>query len=385
MATARYDHTATLLPSGKVLVTGGQNGNGRIATAELYDPTTGLWAPAGTMATARVFHAATLASGEVLVTGGQDTAPLATVEAYDVATGTWSSTSSLLQARWLHASVLLESARKLLVVGGRGNATLASAEWVEVTPPASCKEILAQGRSTGDGLYAIDPDGAGGAEPFNVYCDMTRNGGGWTLAMVSSDDGLMTWTWSRRALMTTDQTLIGNVNQRNRDFKSRALHASPFRDLLFVHAPSGVWAAYGGVGNGSTSAASFMNSISAPVCNRALAGNGYEMTAGTLTAVATSGRRICDTDLYFHQGDFEGPVQSVWYCRAADSYQNSTYGPGWNLGDNNGCPFDDPSFASFGPDVLSAVEMRGEGFGYALGLSTGAAGTATNYIQMYVR
>ncbi len=32
-----------------------------------------------------------------------------------------------------------------------------------------------------DGLYLIDPDGAGGAAAFTVFCDMTTDGGGWTV------------------------------------------------------------------------------------------------------------------------------------------------------------------------------------------------------------
>ena len=46
--TARYAHTATLLPSGEVLFAGGSNGSNCIASAELYDPFANTWIAAAT-------------------------------------------------------------------------------------------------------------------------------------------------------------------------------------------------------------------------------------------------------------------------------------------------------------------------------------------------
>ena len=72
MALPRLAHTATLLPSGKVLVTGGSYAERtRLASSEIYDPATGRWDPAAPMSTGRAsFTATALKDGSVLVAGG---------------------------------------------------------------------------------------------------------------------------------------------------------------------------------------------------------------------------------------------------------------------------------------------------------------------------
>jgi len=135
MATARYGHTATLLPNGQVLVTGGNNfTTGYLASAELYDPATGVWTTTGSLANARNHHPATLLpNGQVLVAGGAASGVFgmtnffASAELYDPATGVWTATGSMDGGRGGHTATLLSSG-KVLVAGGFNTVELSSAE-----------------------------------------------------------------------------------------------------------------------------------------------------------------------------------------------------------------------------------------------------------------
>jgi hypothetical protein len=126
MGEPRGDHTATLLPDGTVLVAGGRHKRSStgsaLATAEVYDPATGAWHEVAEMARGRVFHTATLLpSGKVLIAGaGLKAARFdlgVTAELYDPQTGRWTAASTMDTARGHHTATLLPDGR-ILVVGG---------------------------------------------------------------------------------------------------------------------------------------------------------------------------------------------------------------------------------------------------------------------------
>jgi ELWxxDGT repeat protein/VCBS repeat-containing protein len=122
----RTGHTATLLPNGKVLVTGGHNASGLLRTAEIYDPANGVWSVTGNLGSARSGHTATLLpSGRVLVAGGLGgSGALKSAEVYDPATGTWASTGALGVRRLGHTATLLGDGTVLVAGGGSRRAEL---------------------------------------------------------------------------------------------------------------------------------------------------------------------------------------------------------------------------------------------------------------------
>ncbi len=136
MNMGRYYYSATLLPNGKVLVAGGINGGSYISSAELYDPALGTFAATSSMNAERAFHTATLLpNGKVLVTGGyNDSIPLSSAELYDPAAGTFTTTGSMSSTRREHTATLLSNGKVLVTGGCSGNtcntagASLSSAE-----------------------------------------------------------------------------------------------------------------------------------------------------------------------------------------------------------------------------------------------------------------
>lgn len=121
MNGARYASTATLLQNGKVLITGGSNNDGTyVATAELYAPSTQTFTATGSMGAVRGYHTATLLpNGKVLIAGGITTAGAVsnTAELYDPDAGTFSATGGLTTAVEGHTATLLGNG-SVSIIGG---------------------------------------------------------------------------------------------------------------------------------------------------------------------------------------------------------------------------------------------------------------------------
>jgi Galactose oxidase, central domain/Kelch motif len=113
MTQSRYGHSATLLPNGEVLVAGGTSpGAGTLTSAEVYNPSTGVWKTTGSLHVSRAQATAVLENGEVLTAGGYNLSNgvetvLASAEVYNPSTGLWSVIASTALGNVNPAGVLL--------------------------------------------------------------------------------------------------------------------------------------------------------------------------------------------------------------------------------------------------------------------------------------
>jgi len=140
----RWNHTATLLPDGRVLIVGGfdssyEGAQIALSSMELFDPHTETFTAAGSMLRPRGQHTATLLpDGRVLLAGGSGGAE-PTAEIYDPARGQVQATASV-ESRQRHIATVLRNGRVLLV-GGTDTA-------VTFDPPTeTIVETLPLGRS----------------------------------------------------------------------------------------------------------------------------------------------------------------------------------------------------------------------------------------------
>lgn len=210
MIAPRSQHSATLLPDGRVLIAGGGSGNASILTStEIYDPGTGTFRAAGSMTAARRMHSATLLPDDrVLIVGGYGagSGPLASAELFDPRNGTFTATGSLNTARAGHTAVLL-STGKVLIVGGYGMNAYPNVAPAELYDPvsgtfASAGSYVGRGGCDFCAPSVLLSDGAvlfPGQYPAQLY-DPARD--------VFSPIGMMLYDQSTAALLMNGQVLF---------------------------------------------------------------------------------------------------------------------------------------------------------------------------------
>ncbi len=144
MSGPRADHTATLLSDGRVLIAGGTGpGYSFLSSAEVYDPVSGSFAPTGSLSVPRESATATLLrDGRVLVAGGdagrhEDIRIYATAELYDPGSGSFAPTGDMTIERHKHDAVRLRDGRVLIVGGSDERDDLGLYDSAELYDPAT--------------------------------------------------------------------------------------------------------------------------------------------------------------------------------------------------------------------------------------------------------
>jgi hypothetical protein len=117
-----------------------------------------------------------------------------------------------------------------------------------VPHPVSCAAILAASLGAPSGVYTLDPDGAGPQAPFQAVCEMTTDGGGWTLVASLVNDGIASWTQIRSGASSLgnwrSSNTFGDVGTyQTADYKSLAFSRLAANDVLMVD-DGGNWARF---------------------------------------------------------------------------------------------------------------------------------------------
>lgn len=158
--------------------------SGKEVALRMYDPNSNTWKKvAGTSGSGSISEGALVdASGNNFT---KDTLPTTDAEVGEIKYAYDSTTNSIQEYIYtgIEKGWVIKSGENYFII--KSNDTR---HWSNNTYATSCLGYIKSGTNKfqyrgeiGDGVYRIDPDGIGIIAPFDVYCDMTTDGGGWTL------------------------------------------------------------------------------------------------------------------------------------------------------------------------------------------------------------
>jgi uncharacterized protein YjdB len=229
LSTPRANATATVLNTGQVLIAGGSNCAAPgcpVSSAELYDPVASTFSSTGGLNVARFNHSATLlTNGQVLLTGGYSSCATTctsetTAELYDPSSGTFASTQALTTARSGQTATLVPSGDVVIAGGTSAGATVSSIDFYQpssLTPPGLMSISVSPTSASIPGKMAQQFVALG---TFSGGSTQTLRSAVWTssnqsVTGITNDSGGTGYVYSTTSGATVITATAGTVRQRS--------------------------------------------------------------------------------------------------------------------------------------------------------------------------
>ena len=166
-----YSVTVTIQPEGQTCAV--VDGNGTMGAGDVTDVTVNCVANGYTLG-----GAVNGLIGSVTLDNGGDTLSINS-------DGAFTFGSTVLFQNTYNVTVSIQLATHTCFVNngtgtmGAGNISNLIVDCITNQTVLNCAEALSNNSASPDGVYNVEPDGAGGESAFDMYCDMTTDGGGW--------------------------------------------------------------------------------------------------------------------------------------------------------------------------------------------------------------
>jgi hypothetical protein len=215
MNTFRYEgHQASLLPDGRVLVTGASPGP-FVSPAEIYNPLLGTWTTVN-VSIPRAFHTSTaLPDGRILIAGGIDTGlPWDTYEIFDGTTNSFSALDTMVMSQSHHTATPTPGGRVLIAGGQTGFFVETTA--TQIFGANTVPTVFAGANQTVDGgpglLTPVTLDASGSHDPDNDPLAYVWKEGATLLAATSSPTTLVALGLGSHTITLTVSDGAGGIN-----------------------------------------------------------------------------------------------------------------------------------------------------------------------------